>query len=119
MDNRNSFYKQRIGGIVYILRDSDGNLKVGASNYLRRRIINLRNKYEDELVLVATIYAVRYMQLEQFLHYDLVEYQIKREWFFHKDENVIINRIRLFFSLHGSIFGSDGIEMQNKPYPLD
>ena len=101
----NTFYALRKNGFVYILRDQYGVLKIGATHDADKRY-KMHKAKNPSLVSVAYIPAVRYMYLERFIHWELEEYMIKREWFYCKNENVIIEKIVNFINAHGSIFGA-------------
>jgi hypothetical protein len=105
-ESGNSLYRLRQNGYVYAARDQDGNIKIGACKVTEKRIRQLRTKSRlSELTLVLEIKSKRYMYLETFLHFELEEYKIKREWFYCKDESAIFKKIDAFISKHGDAFG--------------
>lgn len=98
-----SFYSKRLGGFVYIAEDNDGNIKVGGTNNVQKRIQQLRLKYPS-LKLLAKIPAKRFMELEKFIHYELEPYKVAREWYYCEDDSKIFTKIGNLVSKHGELF---------------
>ena len=109
---KNSFYTLRKNGFIYVARDEYGNLKIGAAHNVQKRIHGLRLGHPS-LKLVASIQAVMFMDLERYIHLELEEHQIAREWFYCKDEKVILSKLETFLKKHGEIFGAEKIKYSN------
>ena len=104
-----SFHAMRLGGYVYIARDEDGNIKVGAANNVEKRMCQHKKKY-GILKLIAVIYAKRFMELEKFIHYELEPFQVYREWFFSEDEKDIFGKIENLIEKHGELFEAELVQ---------
>jgi hypothetical protein len=98
-----SFYSSRIGGYVYVAKDADNIIKVGGANNVQKRMHQLRQKHPS-LKLLATIPARRFMDLEKFIHYELEEYRVRREWYYSEDERDIFGKIENLINKHGELF---------------
>ena len=102
-----SFHSQRIGGFVYIARDEDNNIKVGGANNVQKRMHQHRTKHPS-IKLIATIYAKRFMELEKFIHYELEQFKVTREWYYSEDEkNDIFGKIENLVKKHGELFEAE------------
>ena len=107
-----SFHSKRVYGFVYIARDEDNNIKVGGTNDVQKRMQQHRLKHPS-IKLIATIYAKRFMELEKFIHYELEQFKVIREWYYSEDEkNDIFGKIENLVKKHGELFEAEFVNYQ-------
>lgn len=103
-----TLYTNRTDGYVYIAKDELGNVKLGGASNVNKRLAQLRRKTHS-IKLVAQIRSFRFMYLEKFLHLELKDYEIAREWY--SDEQKVLEIVINFLKQHGSIFGAYDIHI--------
>ena len=99
----NGLFTQRNNGYVYIAEDDIGNVKVGGTHNVQKRLRQLRRKHPS-LKLVAQIKAEHFMYLEKFLHIHLKDGELIREWYC--DLNIVIKETVDFLKRFGEVFGA-------------
>ncbi len=94
-------------GQVYIARNEMGYVKIGSTHHLKTRILKHRLK-NKEFELIAIIDAKYHPHLEKFLHLQLKDFQVTREWY--KNEKKVISIVQDFLNKHGCIFEAKEIQ---------
>ena len=93
--------KLKIEG-VYLIRNLENNkLKIGKTNDLTRRLSDIKSSFKfcgtpPNLKVECFIEYTHSIELEQFLHKELKEYNHQNEWFSIDDINLILNKIVKF-----------------------
>lgn len=95
-----------LDGFVYLARDTDGNIKIGSSRSVPKRISQLKVKH-GRVTVVSIIPAKQYLYLEKILHNHFSASCIYGEWF---KDNDIVRQTCEFLEKHGEIFGAHFME---------
>jgi predicted GIY-YIG superfamily endonuclease len=74
---QNSFRK----GIVYVLECSHGEVKIGATTDLTKRISTIGTCNPEKLVLLRKVKTDKVFELEKLMHKKLASYRHKGEWY--------------------------------------
>ena len=88
-------------GYVYLIGDSNDNVKVGHSISVASRLRSLRTG-NIGIKLVAAIRTDQCILLESFLHEHLKEYHVNGEWY--KGINSVTSKVIEYIKKHGEIF---------------
>jgi len=85
--------------VVYILKIVDKNIyKIGKTNSLKHRLINLKQSIYEEIVIHSVISCqtnTEALLKEKWLQHQLESYRIpsKKEWFKIPDEIILLNKV--------------------------
>ena len=119
---------QALGTLIAVQIEQDGEERI----FWIAAPVEIRNQFADALAalivlqrlegvewrfrrkthgikLVAQIRSLRFMYLEKFLHLELKDYEITREWY--SDEQKVLEIVINFLKQHGSVFGAYDIHI--------
>lgn len=102
-------YKLHYGGYddlktkgVYLIRNEDNNkLKIGITANLPRRLKEIKKSFQfcgtiPKLEIEGYIEYEYNLELEQYLHKELKEYNYQNEWFAIDDINIVLEKLKDF-----------------------
>lgn len=87
---------------VYLIRNTESDkLKIGITNNLMRRLSEIQKSFQfcgviPELKIECFIEYKHNLELEQYLHNQLKEYNYQNEWFSINDINIVLDKLNEF-----------------------
>lgn len=97
-------FSSRTYGYLYILVDDSGNVKVGGTENVQRRIWELSRRF-GKLKLIVEVKAKYFMYFEKFIHIHLKSkgLNLTGEWY--KDEGKVVCEVIDYIKKHSEVFG--------------